>query len=157
MQQMTVQGDGVTGPLMQRGYQGITGHPGDTRYGDAVTGGGLFTEQLDPGLYRTEGIGQVADPFTGPQQQQATRHQRKLQGSQYPLLGIRLQVDQHIAADRQVNPGKGRVSQQVVMGKDQHTPDLGIYPVAAILFRTKVTIKKSGRHAGQQITAVGPP
>ena len=69
-------------------------------------------------VQQVEMTGIVADSLRCSQHQQAVRLERVVEHEQDPALHDRPQVDQQVATTDQVQPGKGRILDQVVLGED---------------------------------------
>ena len=92
--------------------------------------------------------GELCTPETyrlaGPQKQQPHRPERVQKRAQQLLLQLRTDVDQHVAAAHQVQPGKRRVSKGAVGGKYHQVAHLGPHLILVVLER-KIAAQAFGR------------
>ena len=106
--------------------------------------------KLGRSVEHREQFAEVAHALGAAQQQQPTRVERIVEQRQEPLLQLDVQVDQQVAAADQVEFGKRRVLDQVLLGENQHVADVFVDPVArAVSLWCKKPRQPLGRDVGR--------
>ena len=80
----------------------------------------------------------AGDALGGRKKQHATRLQRVVKSRDQAVLDFRFQVDHQVAATKQVEPGEGRILDDVLHGEHHHFADIFLDPVACVLLDEKV-------------------
>ena len=88
---------------------------------------------IDLGLavQRGEQVAELAHPLGSAQKQDSARLQCVVKQRDERLLQFRPHVNEQVAAADQVNPGKRRVLDHVLLGKDQQVADVLVNPIGA--------------------------
>jgi len=102
-----------------------------------------------------EEIGEGADALRTSQKENPFRIQAVVKERQQFFLQIRRQIDQQIAADEDIQLGKGGLHDDVLRGKGHHLPDLLADPVA-VIFLYKKTFQSLGRHISRDVERIDP-
>ena len=71
---------------------------------------------------RSKKYRRTPDGFGLPEQQHAARSHRVMEQTQQALLELRVEIDHHVAARQQVQPGKRWVQNHIVLGEEHHVP-----------------------------------
>src|SRR5919106_4768295 len=79
--------------------------------------------------YRMEQALVPGDALRGTEKQVPVLAQGKMEQSEHLLLHIRFEVDQQVAAADQIEPGKGRVLEQILWGKGGRVAQRFLSPV----------------------------
>ena len=110
---------------------------GDKRGGefDRLRPQGGVEPPVEPRLavQRGKQVGKGADGLRTAQKQDAAGIQAVVKERDQFFLHLRVQVDQQVAADQDVELGEGRVHDHVLRGKDHHLADLLAHPVAVLV------------------------
>ncbi|MEC5164017.1 hypothetical protein RCH08_005207 [Janthinobacterium sp. CG_S6] len=93
---------------------------------------------------RRKQVGKMARRVGAAQQQQAVALERVVEQRNQALLQLGVQVDQQVAAAQDVELGKRRVRNDVLLGEDDHVADL-LLDVVAVLFRHEKMLQPLGR------------
>ena len=90
-------------------------------------------EDLPLAVDRLEKVAEPADRFRRAEEQQPARPQRVMENGQQPPLQFRVEIDQQVPADHQIELREGRILDDVLRGKDQRLPDLFADVVGVVL------------------------
>ena len=104
---------------------------------------------IDLGLavQRGEQVAELAHPLGSAQKQDSARLQCVVKQRDELLLQFRPHVNEQVAAADQVNPGKRRVLDHVLLGKDQQVADVLVNPIdAAVRLRREKPRQPLRRH-----------
>ena len=106
------------------------------------------TVEAVPLIQGFEQLGAAFGRFGAAEEQAAPRAQGIVKRGKHVLLGRPLQVDQEVAADDQVELGKGRVLQQVMRGKEDQVAHLRPHLVVAVLVHEEARQARRGHVGG---------
>ena len=105
------------------------------------------------GVEMLELVGQLAWALAGPEEENPSGLQTKVEQRHRLLLGQRLEIDHQVAATDQVQLGEGGVLDDVVRGEDHHLPQF-LRDLVAIALAEEVPGDPLGADVGQSRLAI---
>ena len=93
----------------------------------------LPLKDLGLAIERAEERIMIAHAFGGAEEEPTVRLQREVEKRDELLLQLRAQVDQQIAATEQIELGKGRILDDVLLGEDQQVAEAFMDAIAAAI------------------------
>ena len=115
----------------------------------------IFPEEPHLDVKRSEDIREGADGLGAPQKQDTARIQAVVKQRQELFLQFRGQIDQQVAADQDIQLGKGGIHDDVLGGEGHHLADLFADPVVVVL-QDKKTLQPFRRDIHGDVGRIDP-